>query len=205
MNWNVTTELCEIMHRHGTDKSMGHHNYTVLYESLFSEMKNEKINLLEIGIGSINPKIPSNMGVDGIVGASLRGWKEYFPNGMIYGADIDHDCLFEEDRIKTIYCDQTSEISLKLMVKELNVKFDIILDDGYQNFYANYNSLIHTIKFLKPNGFYIIEDIKTSDLPNYSPERLEYIKSHFDLTSIELIEPPHPQNTHDNRLLVIRK
>lgn len=202
-NWELKTELCEIMTRHGSDKGSGHHNYTVLYDYLFSKLRNKEINLLEIGIGTTNPNIPSNMGEDGVVGASLRAWKEYFPKGKIYGADIDHDILFEEERIKTIYCDQTSEISLKLMSKELNQTYDIIIDDGYQNFFANYNTAINCLGSLKENGIYIIEDIKKPDLSNYTPELLSNLKSRFDLKSIEIVEPPNKRNDYDNRILLI--
>lgn len=39
--------------------------------------------------------------------ASIYGWKEFFQNSLIFGADIDKDILINEDRIKTYYCDQT--------------------------------------------------------------------------------------------------
>jgi hypothetical protein len=51
---------------------------------MFSEFRNREINILEIGIGSINPNIPSNMtgGELGRVynpGASIRGWPRMQP------------------------------------------------------------------------------------------------------------------------------
>src|SRR5579871_4109364 len=81
------TELCRIMNEEGSDKGNGHHNYTKLYSKLFSDIRNEKLNILEIGIGSINPTIKSNMcGCQNYKpGASQRGWRRYFPNAMIYG------------------------------------------------------------------------------------------------------------------------
>lgn len=198
------SNLCEIMTRYGSDKGSGHHNYTVIYDNLFSEVRENKINLLEIGIGSTNPNIPSNMGLEGKPGASLYGWREYFNNGLIYGADIDHTTLFTSERIKTIYCDQTSEISMKLMLKELNTSFDIIIDDGYQNFNANYNSLINCLPYLnKDNGIYIIEDVKQTEISYYSDELLNNLKDRFKLSFIKLIDIPHPTNVYDNRILLI--
>lgn len=75
------SSLTEIMNRNGSDKGSGHHNYTNYYEKLFGHLRECKIDVLEIGIGSNNKNIPSNMsGTPGGYkpGASLRGWKEYF-------------------------------------------------------------------------------------------------------------------------------
>ena len=58
-----TTELCEIMYRNYSDKSSlhKHHNYSLIYDEMFSELRNRKINILEIGIGSVNtPTIKYN-------------------------------------------------------------------------------------------------------------------------------------------------
>ena len=46
-------------------------------------------------------------------GASLRVWRDYFPNAIIYGADIDKDILFAEERIKTFYIDQLDPVAIK--------------------------------------------------------------------------------------------
>jgi hypothetical protein len=199
------TELCDIMTEKGSDKGRGHHNYTRVYNYLFNDLKDVEINLLEVGIGSINPKIPANMGIDGVPGASLKGWKRYFNKASIIGADVDQDILFEEDRIKTYYLDQTSEISVKLFHKEINTKFDIIIDDGYNVFSANYNMLIYSIDSLKENGIYIIEDIDNRNINNYTPELLLNIKNRFNLRLVQLFNIPHEDNVYDNRLLILVK
>jgi hypothetical protein len=199
------TELCDIMTEEGSDKGRGHHNYTRVYNYLFNDLKDIEINLLEIGIGSINPKIPANMGIDGVPGASLKGWKRYFSKAKIVGADVDQDILFDEDRIKTYYIDQTSEISVKLFQKEINTKFDIIIDDGYNIFSANYNMLIYSIDSLKENGIYIIEDIDNKNINNYTPELLLNIKNRFNLRLVQLFNIPHEDNVYDNRLLILVK
>ena len=38
--------------------------------------------------------------------------------------------LFNEDRIKTFYCDQTNSIEIQKMWKNINNNFDIIIDDA---------------------------------------------------------------------------
>ena len=41
-------------------------------------------------------------------GGSPRMWREYLENAKIF-ADVDKDCLFNEDRIKTFYVDQSDK------------------------------------------------------------------------------------------------
>ena len=62
-------------------------------------------------------RLKSSMGVNGQPGASLRMWKDYFPNASIFGCDIDRDVLFSEERIKTFHCDQTSAKSISNFLK----------------------------------------------------------------------------------------
>src|SRR2546423_475374 len=115
VNVNLPTELCRIMTRYGSDKGAGRHNYTTLYHHLFRNLRNKQVTVFELGIGTNNPALPSNMGVAGNPGASLRGWADYFPSGQIFGADIDREILFNEDRIKTFHCDQLSKSSIEQM------------------------------------------------------------------------------------------
>jgi hypothetical protein len=55
------------------------------------------------------------MGRTGTPGASLRAWRDYFPNAEIYGADIDREILFEEERISAFYVNQLSESAILKM------------------------------------------------------------------------------------------
>jgi hypothetical protein len=65
------------------------------------------VHLLEIGLGTNNTDVVSNMGSEGVPDASLRAFRDYLPNARIYGAGIDKRILFEESRIKTYFADQT--------------------------------------------------------------------------------------------------
>jgi hypothetical protein len=91
-----------------SDKSRPH-NDTPLYSALLKERFDQPLRILELNLGSINPDVPSNMGLFGVPGASLRGWRELFPRAVVYGADIDRTSLLQEDRIKTFYCDQLDQ------------------------------------------------------------------------------------------------
>ena len=99
------TPLCEIMCRHGSDKGIANkHNYTTFYYSIFKNLTENKLRIFELGLGTNNVWLPSNMGADGRPGASLYGWREFFSNSNIFGADIDNNILFTTDKIKTFYC-----------------------------------------------------------------------------------------------------
>jgi hypothetical protein len=130
--------------------------------------------VFECGLGTNNPDLQGNMTVDGMPGASLRVWRDYFKNAQVYGADIDKDILFQENRIKTFYVDQLNAPSIETMWKEIGIQnFDIIIDDGLHTTDANINSF----NKLKKNGIYIIEDVHILELNNimeklkkFSPE-----------------------------------
>src|SRR5713101_8031943 len=100
VNVVAPTKMCYVMSKYGSDKGRVH-RYTAVYSVLFKERYNQALRVFELGMGSNNPDVQSNMGVFGAPGASLRGWRELFPHALVYGADIDRTILLEEDRIKT--------------------------------------------------------------------------------------------------------
>src|SRR5438046_9426834 len=105
------------MTKNGSDKGRAH-NYTTAYSALFKDRYYEPLRILEIGLGSNNADVLSNMGELGIPGASLRGWRELFPRALVYGADVDGRILFHDDGINTYYCDQADRSS----VRQLSVR-----------------------------------------------------------------------------------
>lgn len=205
------TDLCKIMKKHGSDKSCKPdwvdyqgHNYTTYYSELFEKFQNKDINLFELGLGTNDPHIPSNMGVRGTPGASLRGWKEYFPMAQVYGADIDNKILFQEDRIQTFYCDQTQSEEIKNMWEVISEDFDIIIDDGLHDFDANLIFLKNSFHKLKNNGVYVVEDVKNSEIELWKKEinSLSKIYSNCDFSIVKL---DSKENKEDNNLVVIQK
>ena len=186
---NLKNDLSMLCEKHGSDKGYINfekdtpygwkaHTYTNVYYNLFNHCKNEIKLIFECGIGTNNPNINSNMTSRGKPGASLRVWRDYFTNSLIYGADIDKNILFEEDRIKTFYVDQLNEFSIKEMWSNINKSnFDIILDDGLHTFEAGITLFLNSFDKLRKNGIYIIEDVdfmyikKLADtLSKYNPE-----------------------------------
>lgn len=194
--------LTDLMNLHGSDKGgrNNHHNYSDYYSELFYNNKNNIKNFLEIGLGSNNTNIPSNMGSDGIPLASLRAWKDFFKNANIFGADIDKNILKNEDRIKTFYVDQTDPKSIKEMFEKIGIKkFDIILEDGLHEFNANLCFFENSINFLEDDGTYIIEDVYYKDQDRF----INYFeKTNFNFSIVDIF---HEKNIANNCLIIIRK
>jgi hypothetical protein len=202
------TPLCEIMGRHGSDKgnatNTGHHNYTTYYHKLFAPIANLPLRVFELGLGTNNVNVPSNMGANGKPGASLRGWKEFFPNASICGADIDSGILFEEDRISTIYCDQTSPSSIaELWSQDKNRdQFDILIEDGLHEFHANKCFFENSFHMVKKGGVYIIEDVIVHRLRQYQAQ-IEQWKAAYPTAEFHIVNLPSERNRVDNCLIVI--
>lgn len=141
---------------HGSDKALNFYHY--IYSCLIPNLQ-DQLKILEIGLGTNNVEIVSSMGKNGTPGASLRAFRETLPNSMIYGADIDKDILFEEEKIKTFYVNQIDQKSLDNLANQLKVKLDLIIDDGLHYQLSNLNSLSFALDNLAKNGFLVIEDI----------------------------------------------
>ena len=177
VNLWAPTKFCRVMTKYGSDKGRAL-NYTQVYSALFKGCYDQPLRIFELGLGTNNPNLPSNMGVFGAPGASLRGWRELFPHALVYGADIDRRILFQEDRIKTFYCDQLDRSSIRELWShpDLQAGVDIIIEDGLHTFEANVSFLEESLDHLRPGGIYVCEDI-LSDRVDEWYDRLETIYS----------------------------
>jgi len=203
--------LCDIMGRNKSDKGStdivnSWHNYTTFYYLIFKHLQNKPIRLFELGLGTNNTDIPSNMGSNGRPGASLYGWAEFFPNAKIFGADIDYSILFNTENIRTFYCDQTSYSSIRTLWShgDLNENFDIIIDDGLHEFDANVCFFENSIHKLNVNGIFIIEDIHVNSIHSYIDKITEWENKYNGLL-FTLVKIPSIRNHLDNNLLVVHK
>lgn len=198
------TELCKIMHRNRSDKGLGHHNYTIEYERLFYKIRDTAKNIFEVGLGTNYIDVPSNMGLDARPGASLYGWREYFHNANIFGADIDTRVLFDDEKIRTFFVDQTDSYTIKQMWENTcfkDINFDVMIDDGLHHPHANVNFFKNSYQKLKLDGIYIIEDIVVSKLSEYT-SMLDSLKTDINF-SYDIKILGNFRNTYDNCLLVI--
>lgn len=141
---------------HNSDKAKNY--YHLIYSCLINNL-DQNLNILEIGLGTNNEKIVSSMGASGSPGASLKAFKDSLPKAKIFGADFDRKILFNEDRIKTFYVDQTDKPTFDTLFESINCELDLIIDDGLHYQLSNLNTLIASLSKIGKNGYIIIEDI----------------------------------------------
>jgi hypothetical protein len=207
INVFAPTEMCRVMTRHGSDKGQRWHNYTTIYSVLFGRLRGQPLRIFELGLGTNNPLLVSTMGINARPGASLRGWHELFPHALVYGADIDRDILFEQDRIKTFYCDQLDGIAISELWSEPDLQggMDILIDDGLHTFEGNSSFLERSLEHLRPCGVYVIEDILRETIDRWRNQLETTYSKRFPNHEFALVELPNAFNDHDNNLLIIRR
>jgi uncharacterized protein YlbG (UPF0298 family) len=137
------------MKQYNTDKY--DHGFIDVYEPYFNDMCNSK-HILEIGV---------------YYGGSLKYLSDKFKNGNIYGIDIEDKTQYDEERIKTYIVNQEDRDSLNGFLNEVDVEFDIIIDDGGHTMKQQQVSFGILFKKLKKGGIYILEDLHTSRLENF--------------------------------------
>lgn len=163
--------LTEISNRYASDKgtigpsdAWTAHNYTDIYEAYLSAYRMETITLLEIGLGVTGDRWDARI-VQGknSGGASIKMWQDYFPNGRIFGIDINAASYLDTDRVSTFVVDQSSVEELDSFWGSIGKpSFDFIIDDGSHRPDHQQISLGFLFPKLKPGGLYFIEDL----LPN---------------------------------------
>lgn len=180
----LTLNLGKLFNQHGSDKATAH-DYFKLYGHILQELgvKNH-LALLEIGMGTNKAGLVSTMGAGGRPGASLRAFRDFLPNAKIFGADIDRDILFTEDRITTRQVDQLDRKSFQPLTIEQEM-FDIIIDDGLHSTPANMNTMIWAMKHIKPGGYIVIEDISSDLVSNW--DVVSFIISHTAMWRSQLL------------------
>ena len=201
---NNSSELCEIGKKYDTDKSSQRNNvtnvrhchpYTLFYEGLFKNKKNKPLKIAELGI---------------LDGASLLMWKEYFTNAKIYGFEYYDELIndfkqnFNNDRITLSNIDVTNKDNIVNAFRELNVLYDIIIDDSTHQFEDQIKVIENTYQYLKPGGILIIEDIFKSYNENDYINRLTPILKNFqDYYFVELDHVNKNSTGWDNDKLFI--
>lgn len=186
-------ELTQIFNKYNADKGenpiwgwQGQPlKYTEVYEKYFNEIKNNPINLLEIGIN--DPRFP---------GASISAWCEYFTNINFYGYDITDCKHFDKSNVKTFLGDQNNSEDLIKFINANPILFDIIIDDGSHIFEHIVKTFVHMFPRLKKGGYYFIEDLMVIDL-NKLITFLEQNKENLEIKNYTLF--------NNNWLILIEK
>jgi hypothetical protein len=139
--------LDEIGLKFGTDKASAFHNYLNFYEDFMTPLREAPITLLEVGVYK---------------GASLRTWREYFPNAKIIGVDIQPSSKqFETDGIQIELVDQSNLEHLAQLAAN-HGPFDIIVEDGSHMWEHQTTTLRALFPFVRNGGYYVVEDLQTN-------------------------------------------
>jgi hypothetical protein len=137
---------------HQTDKASGHHDYLTTYERYLSGFRDDPITVLELGV---------------LEGASLRMWRDYFPNAKIIGCDrhqVRRKYAGERIAIEVGDCGDPDFLA---RVAGAHGPFTLVVDDA--SHFWRHQQIAFTALFdhVLPGGVFIIEDIHTSYLPRY--------------------------------------
>jgi len=159
----ASNELKKYLDKYGSDKATAH-NYHNVYGPILKDRSKIK-GVLEIGMGTNNKGVISNMGGAGKPGGSLRAFRDFLKSAKIYGADIDKRILFEEERIETFYVDQTCPAAFIDLGKLVPSDLDLIIDDGLHSPDANIETLKFGLTKIRAGGWVVIEDISADAIP----------------------------------------
>lgn len=159
-------QLRDLGLRHSTDKvgidTFNHRNFLDIYERHFDHLRNEPVNIMELGI---------------LNGSSLRVWKDYFEKGNVVGVDIDPARkVHEQDRVKVYIGSQDSLELSKQIQSDYSQGFDIIIDDASHINSLTFRSFNLYFPQVKPGGYYVIEDTHCTYGDKFQPEFDKYAK-----------------------------
>ena len=154
------TLLCRLAREHGSDKTFLH-SYTPVYHALFAEKRERVLKVLEVGVGTRT----SMKHITGYKpGASLRMWRQYFPNAQIFGVDNDPEATEAANhRISVFIADQGDFDALQLLAKDYG-PFDFVIDDGAHNAILQIITARAMAPSVKAGGVYSVEDT-TENVP----------------------------------------
>ncbi|MFF4403292.1 hypothetical protein [Streptomyces sp. NPDC001404] len=140
----------------------GGHWYTPHYERHFGARRDQRVKLLEIGVGGYH--------APDVGGASLLMWKHYFRRGLVYGLDVFDKSALDEPRKLTVRGDQSDPEFLNALAKRIG-PLDIVIDDGSHRSSDVITSFRTLFPHLRPGGLYVIEDLQTSYWPGWNGGR----------------------------------
>jgi hypothetical protein len=137
--------LDELAIKYNTDKNSKVHDFTSIYNEYFENVRGDYRNILEIGV---------------LNGSSLKMWENYFENANIYGIDKNIDCKkYEGDRRIVLIGEQDDEQFIQREIKNKNLLFDLIIDDGSHVSDHQIKSFYLLFENLRSRSYYIIEDV----------------------------------------------
>ncbi len=165
--------------KYKSDKWSAKHSYTAWYWEQFKDRRESVRKVVEIGVGE---------------GASLRMWREFFPNAEIWGADNDWTRLFNDGRIHVTLCDQSKWDDLDNLLQLTGTDIDLFVDDGSHLLDHQSVTCGVLMRILKYGVTYVIEDVNSPHLEEY-----------FNFRGWDSFEAQlEKRHRSDNRLIVVK-
>lgn len=153
--------LTELANRHGSDKgtAIGHrHRYTWLYDLLLAPLRDQPLNLLEIGLAVGGPETAQGRIERRVGSPSVAMWLDYFPAAQVFGFDISDFSHLRHPRFTFRRGDCGRAEDLGGLAAALPA-LDIVVDDGSHASFHQQLALKHLFGRVKPGGLYIVEDL----------------------------------------------
>ena len=193
-------QLDRLAYKYGSDKCPQlKHSYTPYYYELFKDRRESIKKVLEMGIGYYKTMKHVEVIYDrGLKrhyhrGASLKMWRDFFPNAQVYGADIVPETMFEDDRIKTFLCDERKKEDLVKLIEKTGSDIDIFVDDGSHNHHHQIFLCQNMMPLLKKDVTYIIEDTMFT-------RRISRALKDYDCQVVGF----SPKKFRNNKLVIVR-
>jgi hypothetical protein len=175
---NISSNLCEIEKKYNVGNYRNRHPYTLFYNGLFTNKKNDNLKIAELEISDSN---------------SLLLWSEYFKNAEIYGIDYNKESI--------------NPNSISKAFSKSNTLFDIIIEGTSHKFEDQITVIENVYQHLKPGGVLIIEDIFKSYNEKWYINRLKPILQEFQDYYFLEIDYSNKKKTvkNNDKLLVLIK
>lgn len=202
---NAKTALCDLGIRFPTDKSpynigssSGHrHPYTAVYDLLFASLRYKDINFGEIGIE---------------YNQSMICWRNYFTEAKLWGWEFYTEKItaaLKDGLPNTTYLPMNVNYEQSIIdgFENAGVQFDILIDDSTHKFEDQIRVAKIAHRFVKPGGFFVIEDIFRNRPEDDYARELADITQYYD--SITFVNAEHvnkysPDWDNDKLLVMVR-
>lgn len=168
--------------KYGADKTPAiKHHYTDVYFDLFKDKREEIFKIVELGIAE---------------GASLRMWKDFFPQSLIIGADNDLSRVdnLTKEGFTVYHCDQSSVRDLGNLLENIGFNVDLFIDDGSHKPEDQLLTCLTLMPYFQKNCIYIIEDVDDE----LADALYKMLSNKFDVEMLKV------GKRHDDRLLIVR-
>ena len=129
--------------KYGPSKLGG--DYLRRYAPLLDPIRGSVTNVVEIGIEG---------------GKSLKMWRDYFPNAVIHGIDIDPGArVHEGDRIRVTLADSTDPAAMRSFIDSIPGTIQVMIDDGSHHPFDQIATFKNLFPSLANGGLYLLEDV----------------------------------------------